>query len=84
MQLLAYLTSGYDSKVLTAIRGEVAVINRLKFTGKASYVFDGLAARLSTKLTTGQGVAYFNHHWAVTPQTLAQNSKLNVFWNNVA
>jgi hypothetical protein len=77
MQLLAYLTSGYDSKVLTAIRGEVAVLNKLKFTGKASYIFDGLAAQLYTKLTTGTGVTYFNHHWAVTPQTILQNSKLN-------
>jgi hypothetical protein len=60
------------------------VINKLKFTGKSSKIFDGLAAQLYSKLTTGTGVTYFNHHWAVTPQTLLQNSKLNEFWNNVA
>jgi hypothetical protein len=62
----------------------VAVTNKLKFTGKPSKIFDGLAAQLYTKLTTGTGVAYFNHHWAVIPQTLTQNPKLNQFWNSIA
>jgi hypothetical protein len=78
------LTSGYDYKSLTPIRGEDRVINKLKFTGKPSKIFDGLAAQLYTKLTTGTGVMYFNHDFALTPKTLAQNSKLNQFWNNVA
>jgi hypothetical protein len=84
MQVLTYLTSGYDQKSLSPIRGEERVINKLKFTGKSSYIFDGLPAQLYTKLTTGTGVVYFNHVLGLTPQTLLQNKKLNEFWDNIA
>jgi len=36
--------------------------------------------RLITKLTTGQGIAYFNHHWAISRSTYDNNKKLNDFW----
>lgn len=32
MQLLAYLTSGYDAKAIAPVRGEVAVRNTIKIT----------------------------------------------------
>ena len=48
-ELLAYLTSGYDSKVLSPVRGESGVRNTLKFTA-SSYLYDGLDSGLRYNL----------------------------------
>jgi hypothetical protein len=39
---------------------------------------------LITKLTTGQGITYYNHHYAVLRSTYDNNQRLNNFWKVVA
>jgi hypothetical protein len=36
--------------------------------------------RLITKLTTGNGITYFNHHYAILRNTYDTNVRLNSFW----
>lgn len=43
-----------------------------------------MSDRLITKLTTGQGITYYNHHWAVLRSTFDNNNKLNSFWKIIA
>jgi len=56
-------------------------LNTIKFvsTDKGT-LFTDMPERLITKLTTGQGIAYFNHHWAISRSTYDNNKKLNDFW----
>jgi gamma-glutamyl-gamma-aminobutyrate hydrolase PuuD len=64
-ELLAYLTSGYDSKVLSSVRGESAVRNRIAIKSP-SYLFDDLSTTLKSNLQNGDGLLYFNHIKAVS------------------
>ena len=64
-ELLAYLTSGYDSKVLSPVRGESGVRNTLNIQGK-TYLYDGISTELKYNLENGQGSTYFNHVYAVS------------------
>lgn len=84
MQLLAYLTSGYDSKAIQPVRGDLAILNTLNITASSSYLFDGVSVDIKNKLTKGQGILYFNHHYAVIPSFASSNSKFSSFWNTIA
>jgi gamma-glutamyl hydrolase len=83
LQLLSFLTSGYDSKVLSAVRGEVALLNTLNIL-KSSYLLEDISTDLKNKLTKGQGITYFNHHYAVTTTYYQNNKNFNTFWNLIA
>ena len=65
--MLGFLTNNYVSP-LTAVRGQTAVINTIKFTTPTDKgaLFTDMPDRLLNKVTSGQGIAYFNHHWAVS------------------
>jgi gamma-glutamyl hydrolase len=79
-QLLGFLTNNFQSP-LSAIRGQTAVLNTIKFpNADKGTLFSDMSAQLMTKLTTGQGITYFNHHWAITSETYANNKRLNDFW----
>lgn len=84
MQLLAYLTSGYDEKAISPVRGDTGIINPLDFTSNPSYLFDDVNADLRNKISRGQGLFYFNHKYAVTPSYFDNNRDLNGFWTVVA
>ena len=60
MELLSYLTSGFDESILQPIRGAERVINVLKLE-ESSRLYGDLSSNLQTKLTTKPGILYFNH-----------------------
>ena len=78
-QLLAYLTSDYDPKCLTSVRGETAVKNTIKLTN-TSYLYDDLSDTLKYNLQNGQGILYFNHAVAVRTSYFYGSSSLRAFW----
>jgi gamma-glutamyl hydrolase len=82
-ELISYLTSGYDSKWLTSVRGESAVKNRISIK-TPSYLFDDLSPTLKNSLENGVGIVYFNHVYAVTPSYYQTNQVLKSFWNIVS
>lgn len=82
-ELLAYLTSGYDSKVLSLVRGEKGVINTLSIK-EDGYLYSGLTPTLKYNLQNGQGVTYFNHAFAVSTSYYQSNPKFKSFWNIVS
>jgi gamma-glutamyl hydrolase len=79
-ELLAYLTSGYDSKVLSPVRGESAVKNRLSIKSP-SYLYDDLSSTLKNNLENGNGIVYFNHVWAISTSYYQTNEVFKSFWN---
>lgn len=83
-QLLGYLTCNGVTP-LSPVRGEQSIINSIKFlTGDKGYVFEGLSDKLIGKLTTGQGVTYYNHEEAILMSTYNTNKKLSDFWKVTA
>lgn len=64
-QLLSYLTSGYDDNVITPVTGEGAIVNTLQFISRDSYILTNWTEENYQSATTGNGVLYYNHHWAV-------------------
>ncbi len=82
-QLLAYLTANYQN-VLSPVRGQTAILNTIKFTDTRGYLFSTMSQQLITKLTTGQGITYYNHHYAVLRSTYDSNTRLSTFWKVVA
>jgi gamma-glutamyl hydrolase len=79
MQLLAYLTSGYDAKAIGPVRGEVAVKNTLVIQ-PGSVILSDLSSNLENRLQSGEGILYFNHHYAVTKAYFQGSEKLRSFW----
>jgi gamma-glutamyl hydrolase len=82
-ELIAYLTSGYDSNVLSPVRGESAVRNRLAIK-TPSYLFDDLSASIKLSLQSGVGIVYFNHVYAVSTTYHQNNQIFRDFWNIVS
>lgn len=79
-QLLSFLSNNFTSP-LTAVRGQTAVLNTIKFvTTDKGTLFTDMSDKLIAKVSTGQGIAYFNHHWAISRTTYDNNKKLNDFW----
>ncbi len=60
LELLTYLTSGFDENILQPIRGSDHMLNVLKFVEK-SVLFDDLDPHLKNSLTNPPGNFYFNH-----------------------
>ena len=83
-QLFGYLTCNGETP-LSPVRGEQSIINTIKFiTGDKGYVFEGMSDKLITKLTTGQGVTYYNHEEAILMSTYNTTKKLSDFWKVIA
>jgi hypothetical protein len=82
-ELLAYLTSGYDSKVLSPVRGESAVKNTIKIVG-SSYLYGDVTPNLKYELENGQGIVYFNHVWALSSSYFHGSTYLKDFWRLVS
>jgi anthranilate/para-aminobenzoate synthase component II len=79
MQLLAYLTSGYDAKAIAPVSGEVAVRNTLQIQ-PGSQLYKGISEDLRYHLENGKGVVYFNHHFAVRKDYFDRSPLLREFW----
>ena len=82
-ELMAYLTSGYDSKVLSPVRGEQAVINRISIKNPG-YLFSDIPASIKNSLENGVGIVYFNHVYAVSTSYPTTNEVFRNFWNIAA
>lgn len=82
-QLLSYLTSGYNSSILTRVNGDEAIIHPL-FLLNDGYLFSTFTSAQRAKLTQGAGLMYFNHLWAVSTDTYNTNVNLKNFWNLIA
>jgi hypothetical protein len=54
----------------------------MKFTNSSDrgYILGDMPDRLITKLTTGQGVMFYDHNWTVSMDTYNQNKNLSTFW----
>jgi gamma-glutamyl hydrolase len=79
MQLLAYLTAGYDNRAIAEIRGQVAVRNTIAIQSGSELLSD-LSNNLLTRLQSGDGILYFNHHYGVTRAYYEANQQLRSFW----
>lgn len=79
-ELLAYLTSGYDSNVLGKISNETAVTNTIQILEK-SYLYDGIPDNIRYNLQNGEGIVYFNHGYAVHTSYFKTSTKLKDFWS---
>lgn len=79
MQQLAYLTSGYDDKAIASVRGEVKIRNTLEVEPD-SVLFKDLTPQLRYHLENGDGILYFNHHFAVTKDYYDSSPLLKSFW----
>ncbi len=83
VQLLSFLTSNYNSSILTRVHGDDAIIHPLNLISD-SYMFATLNSVQKDKLTKGNGIMYFNHNWAVSLDTYNTNLPLKGFWNLIA
>lgn len=79
MQLLAYLTSSYDGGAIAPVRGQVAVRNTISIQSGSTLLGD-LPVNLRNRLESGDGILYFNHHFAVTRSYYDTHQKLRDFW----
>lgn len=79
MQLLAYLTSGYDAAAVSAVSGEVATKNTLQIQPN-TVLYKGISDELKYYLENGRGVTYFNHHFAVRKEYFERSALLRNFW----
>lgn len=82
-ELMAYLTSGYDSKILSSVRGEQAVINRISIKNPG-YLFSDIPTSVKNSLENGVGIVYFNHLYAVSSSYPTTNEVFRNFWNIAA
>lgn len=80
---MAYLTSGHDSKVLSSVRSEKAVINRLSIKNPG-YLFSDIPTSIKDSIENGVGIVYFNHIYAVSTNYPATNEAFRTFWNVAA
>ena len=78
-QLLIYLTSGYDSRSIVAVRGQVGMTNTLKALA-GNRLYSSLSPDTLYKLQNGQGLVYFNHHYATLTSYFNRSSSLQDFW----
>lgn len=83
-QLLSYLTSGYDSKVIASVSGQGSTVNTLHFLSRNAYVTGNWTDQNFVSATTNHGVLYYNHNWAVYQSYFNSNAQLHNFWNLVA
>ena len=83
-ETVAVITSGNTNNMstLSPVRGEINVINTMKFVNSSDrgYIFGDLPERLIQKLTTGQGVMFYDHNWIVSMDTYNNNKNLSSFW----
>ena len=68
------------------MQGQARILNTLNFTENSNkgYVYDNMPEQIYTKLTTGEGIVYYNHHWALFRSTYDANLRLRNFWRVVA
>lgn len=83
IQLLAYLTSNYNSTIISRVHGDDAIILPLTLIGD-SYLFKTFTNAQINGVSKGTGVFYFNHNWAVTLDTWNTNPYLKNFWTLTA
>lgn len=79
MQLLAYLTCGYDDKAIADVRGEVKIRNTIEIEPD-TMLFRDLPASVRYNAENGNGILYFNHHYAVTKDYFDRSEPLKNFW----
>lgn len=77
---MAYLTSGYDLSAIAPVQGQVDVRNTLQIQPNNTF-FKDFPQELLNSLESGEGVVYFNHHFAVTREYFNNNVLLQKFWN---
>lgn len=83
-ETLAVITSGSTNNMtaLSRVRGEINVIRTMKFVNQSDrgYILGEMTPRQIEKLTTGEGVMFYDHNWIVSMDTYNNNKYLNSFW----
>ncbi len=79
-ELLAYLTSGYDSNVLSPVKNETNIKNIISIS-EPTYLFSELSQKLKTSLESGAGILFFDHKCAVSTAYYESNEIFKNFWN---
>jgi len=64
MQLIAYLTNGYDIKGIADVSGEINVRKTAQIL-PGSLIFNGISTDLKYHIENGMGILFYNHHFAV-------------------
>ena len=78
-QLLVYLTSGYDPRSIVAVRGQTGMTNTVKAMPN-NRMYADLTSDTLYKLQNGQGLTYFNHHFATLTSYFNRSTSLQDFW----
>ena len=67
---------------LSPVRGEINVMNTMTFVNPSDrgYIYGDLPDRIINKLTFGQGIMFYDHHWIVSMETYESNRNLSNFW----
>lgn len=84
-QAMLYITSGIKDNMTTishvngqrGLRGNITVVN------PGSVLIKSMSKEELQQATTGEGLFWFHHNWAITLDTFKNNPKLNSFWKLV-
>jgi hypothetical protein len=69
---------------LTRVHSEDGSTRKLVLTVQNSTLFSDMPKSLLDDITTGEGVYYFHHNWAVLTSTFKNSIPLNNFWTLVS
>lgn len=85
-EALAVITSQNKNNMstLTHVHGEEGSTRNLTLTVKNSTLFGTMAKNLLDEVTTGDGLYYFHHNWAVLTSTFKASTPLSNFWTLVS
>lgn len=85
-QAVLYVYSGRKDNMttMTHVNGQRGLRGNLTVTNKNSVLLKSLSAEEYTEATTGQGLLWFHHNWAITLDTYKATASINQFWKLVS
>lgn len=85
-EAVMYLWSGRKDNmtVLTEVFGQKGLTDPLIVKNNNSVLLKSLSAKEYQEVTTGNGLLWFHHRWAVTLETYQKSPEINSFWKLVS
>lgn len=85
-EAVMYITSGRNDNmtVLTEVFGQTGKTFALSVKNPNSILLKSLNAKELEEVTTGDGLFYFHHRWAITLKTYNESPELKSFWKLVS
>jgi len=70
--------------VLTRVNGQRGLTDNLTIKSANSVLLKSINAQEYKEVTTGDGLLWFHHNWAVTLKTYQETSGINTFWRLIS